>query len=413
MQFSESWYKAMVKRYLLYLFFKIKSVLKTLPRLAACTLVLSVAVLIAGLCGNKILNGNRDNTIHVKVAVVFSENDIKVNLGFNIFQNMDSLKNICTFVSTDMETALDMMEKGEVSAIAYIPENFVDGIMYGDNFPAVLITPENAGIETLLFCSIIDAGSHTLSYVQSGIYSVSDLLDAHGLNKYKSDAEEDLNRYYTKYALYRNEFFNTTTVSPTGNVSTAGYYISSGVILLLLLCTITASVHFAPCRPDVMSALKRCRIHDSYIKFSELLSVSLMFLVLLGIMLLISLFTPAKDMLEINFGGFAVVIFITFSVVSFAMFIYSLTDNRLAASLIVFISTAGMLYACGRIVPSVYLPDAVQNIGNFLPVKVWCSALESALFNGPLLRCTLLTLAITVVFFSGSVIAVKIKGRDY
>lgn len=412
-QFLKGWYSPMLKKNLLFLFFQIKSVFRTLPRLILCTAILAVIVVIAGLCGNKILNsGQEKNTVNVTVAVVMPENDLRVNVGFNIIKNMDGIESFCTFVSTDMDTALDMMANGDVVAITYIPEGFVDGIMYGDNTPAILITPENAGIESLLFCSVIDAGSHTLAYVQSGIYSVNELLTAHNMTSSIQEAETALNEYYTKYALGRDKFFEAKEVSLTGNVSTAGYYICSGIVLLLLLSGLTVSGHFSSYTANVRGVLKRERIGDSYIRFSELFSVSLMFYALFAVVLIIAQLTFGKKILNMNIAGFLTLFLIILSIESFIMFINTLTENRLSSTLVIFISTAAMLYACGRIVPSLYLPDGVASIGNFLPVKAWSDTLEASLFGGLLAKNILYTLICALLFYGGSVLATKLRGRD-
>lgn len=402
----------MIKKFLLFLWFQIKSAFKTLPKLAICSLILSALIVAAGVCGNKALNSSNMSAVVVDVALIVPEDDYRINMGLSFIKNMQSLTERCNFIETDEETALKMLEKGEIALAIYLPEKFVDGIMYGENYPASVITPKNAQIEALLFCAIAETGCRTLAYIQSGIYSVDDLLNSHNMSELIPEAEEDLNTYYIKYAINRGRFFEHNLVSATGNVSPVGYYICSGIILLVLLCGLTMSNQFSNYKPEIRQALSRNGIKDTHIRLTELIAVVLMFFLLIGSVVLAAQFTFAKEVLNTSFLGIIALLLVIMSIVSFLMFINTLTDNKLASTLVIFVISAAMLYACGRILPEVYLPDAVNTIGRFLPAKYWADTLESAFFAVPSVKNILFVALITIVFTCASIAATKIRGRD-
>ena len=401
----------MKNKHLLFMLFQLKSVCRDLPRLLICFVALALVILIAGVCGNSILN-SKNTPLNIKVGTVIPEDDSRVSFGVTMLQSMESINEVCTFEEMDLDTAKEKLEKGEIAFIAYVPEGFVDSILHGENTPGYVITPENANTETLLFCSVLDAGCHTFSYVQAGIYSVSDFLRDEGFSRSQmKEVEEDANMFYLRYAFNRSKFFNHINVSATGNTSVAGYYLCSGIILLVLLCSLTLGRHFSKHSTEVMCGLKRCGINSAYIKFTELLTVSLVFFGIIGSILLIGRFTFLKTFLHMNALGFMAVFAIIASIVSFIMFFNSFGTNKLASTLAVFLLTAVMMYVCGRFVPSAYLPDAVTSIGKFMPLTQWAEGLESALFAKIPVVCLLLNLGITGVFYGGSLLSEYIRGR--
>lgn len=402
----------MIKKFLLFLWFQIKSALKTLPKLAICSIVLSVLIVGAGICGNKTLNADNTSSIVIDVALIIPEDDYRINMVLNFIKNMQSLSERCNFIETDEATALEMLDKGEITLAIYLPENFVDGIMYGENYPASVITPKNTQTEAVLFCTTVETGCKTLAYIQSGIYSVDDLLNSHNMSELIPKAEEDLNTYYIKYAINRGRFFKHQVVSATGNVSSAGYYICSGIILLVLMCGLTMSGQFSNYKPEIRQALSRNGIKDVHIRISELTAVTLMFFLLIGSAVIIAQLTFAKELLNISVVGILSILLVIMSIVSFLMFVNTLTDNKLASTLVIFVLSAAMLYACGRILPEVYLPDAVNAIGGLLPAKYWADTLESALFATPSATNILSVILITFIFTGAAIAATKIRGRD-
>ena len=412
MRFSESWLP-MNRKHFLFMTFQLKSVCRDLPRLLICFAIIGLIILVAGICGNGILNSKK-GPLNIKVGTVTPDNDIRVQLGFAMIGSMESLNDVCTFEKMDLDTAKDKLQKGEIAFIAYVPENLVDDIMGGVNQPGYVITPENANTETLLFCSVLDAGCHTFSYVQAGVYAVEDFLVAQGCNKYQiKEANEDINAFYIKYALNRSKFFTHQSVSATGNTSVKGYYLVSGMLLLLMLCSLTLGRHFSKYSTEVLQGLRRCNINTAYLKFTEMFGISAVFFGITTLIIIIGKLTIFRNSIHLNPLDLLWIFLIIMSLISFIMFMNSIGKSRLASTIMVFLLTTVMMYVCGRFIPSAYLPESVQLIGNFLPLSWWAKGLESALFSNISWVNLLLSVGIGIVFYGGSVLAEHIKGRAF
>ncbi|MGN1188024.1 MAG: ABC transporter permease, partial [Lachnospiraceae bacterium] len=174
-------------RHLIYFKLQLKSALLCIPKLIAGTLLFSCIAVLIGYAGSKTLYHN-DSLFYFRVAAVLPENDPLVNIGFNMLTGMNSLKDYCEFIRTDEDNAKELLERGEVYGIVYIPQGFVEDIMNGKNTPAQILLSGSSGIETALFRSVLNAGSNTLAYVQSGIYALYDTYSRFGVSSLIADA---------------------------------------------------------------------------------------------------------------------------------------------------------------------------------------------------------------------------------
>ncbi len=402
----------MLKKHLLFLFFQIKSTLRSLPRLVICTAVFAAAVTALGICGNAALGRGMEDSVNVRVAAVIPEEDSDIALAFSLIANMDSLKSVCEFEILDIDDALDKMDRGELSAIIQIPEGFINSLMYGENTPGNVIVPENAGMESLLFCSLIGAGAQFLSYSEAGIYAVGDLLNVHSFNSMAAAAQDKLYDYYINYTMNRGNVFEPEPVSATGNLTTAGYYICSGIVLMLLLCGMTVADRFSNRPAAVMESLRASRISKAYIRFSELAGVTIMFFLLFALILTAAGSTFAAEYISLTPAGILLFLVLSASVSSFIMFICCVGDSGIVSVLLIFLCTALMMYASGRIVPSAYLPPAVERAGKLLPAYGWCRLTEAIISGGIHMPSLIMTAAYGLAFFGIGTAATVIKGRD-
>lgn len=401
----------MVKKHLLFLGFQAKTTIRILPLLLLCTLIFGCLSGALAYAGGKLLDSGDKGPMQIKVAAVVPENDPLVKLGLDTVKHMDSLKNICQIVTTDKSSALRMLQNNEVALALLLPPGFVDGIMDGTNLPATVYLPENSGLETMLFCSVIDAGSNTLAYVQSGIYAVDDLLRAHGKDSYVADAESWLNDFYMQYALNRNTFFQAEAVSSTGDVSMAGFFISSGVLLVMLLCGMSVTEVFASRKNSLMESLRIHGISPAFLRFGEFLSVTLLFFVLFQGMALLAGVTIDPDFIPDSISEVLAFLLLCGGISAFLMFLSCLGDSPMIHIVLLFLLSAVMLYAAGRIIPAAFLPSGVEAAGSRTPAAYWGHLLES-IFYGKLQAVDLcMTSFYGVLFFCLSIVITVAKRR--
>lgn len=403
-----------MKKHLLYLLFQIKSALRTIPRIIICTVVLAVIVLAIGFCGNKFMNTD-SKSINAEVAVVLPPNDVELLFAFNIYASMDSMKEITSFtVLNDKQQALDLLAAGKVAAIADIPDGFIASILDKNHTPAIgsIIVPQNSGIESMMFCSVINAGVKTLAYNQAAIYSIADIVWNNNLGEDVYKLTNDyLNDVMIKYAMTRSAFYDNITISSTGEISLVDYYLASVFVLLIILCGLSITGIFSSESPAVMNSMKINRISKSYIRICQYLSASVIFTLLFLTLAFVFNFIKAFKF-HMDFGDALIFILLVFSITAFIMFMCVIADNGLVSTLLIFVSGMGMLYACGRILPSIYLPKLAATIGEYLPMNHWCSLFESmgtAIINTTAL---LYTFCYGIFFIIASLIVTAFRWRD-
>lgn len=403
----------MVKKHFLFLFFQIKSAFSILPRLIICSVIFGAIAVSVAFCGNQILNKDSKSPVKIVVAAVLPENDPDVKTGFQIVSNMESLSSICSFISTDKDTALKMLSDNEISAIIEIPPGFVDDLMYGRNTPATIILPENSGFDNLVIKSVIDAGAQSLSASEAGIYAVLDFLEDRDYNEEAVTADKVLFEYYLKYTFNRGSFFKHEMVSATGNSTLTGFYLASGTVFIMLLCGMAATGYFSNRPAAVTDSLKISGISKGYMRLSEYAGITLMFFILFGIIIGVCTFTPLSGFISMNLTGILSFLVLTCSVISFIMFLCCLADSGFVSNLLIFLLSSVMLFAGGRIIPGAYLPVLLERIGMYFPAYSWCNLAESmflGIFNSKAL-CS--SLFFGVIFFAGSILITLIKGNEH
>lgn len=403
----------MLKKHILYLLYQIKSSFSIVPRLLVCALVLTLALATVGISGNKLLNEDRTE-ISAKVAVVLPENDPVLRLAFGMYVSMDSMNKLASFtILHDREEALELISNKEVSAVAVLPNGFIDAILDGTSTSPELILPTDMGVESMIFSTILDAGARSLAYGQATTRTLSDIIAKYDMGLVvAAEAAAYTSSLTTHYSLMRTEFYNTIHLSQTGETTTVNYYFSSVVILMMLLSSIAITGIFVNHSPAVMESMKINGFSKGYIRFSEYLSVAFIFSLLFGVITIAGGLTLNKDVFSISLAGIFSYIIIVLSVMAFITFLCVIADSGLVSTLLIFLSSLLMIYACGRILPSVFLPDTVARIGSFLPVKHWCILYEAVNQGTTHIPSLAYSAAYGVLFFGSSVGVTYLKGRD-
>ena len=183
--------------------------------------------------------GKNDTDGKVKVALVVDDDNIYVNAAINYLFEDEKVRELCEFTRTDMKTAAEMLLNGEKQAVVLIPEGFFDAIMNGGNVSPKVILKKSGQISSLAyFQEMISAGAKSLAIAQAAIYAADDICRTLAPEKY-NETENYLNRTLMLTVLRRDTLFKTQIVSPTGNVTLAGFYIA-GAVMAVILFSMTA-----------------------------------------------------------------------------------------------------------------------------------------------------------------------------
>ena len=152
----------------------------------------------------------------VTLALTAPEGDGVPRLLEQFIGDMEDVAQYCRFVALDEEEAMEALEQGEVTAVLALPEDFIHGVMWGENPDLRLIVAGDRPLESLLLLWVGQSASDILSAFQSGVYAVLDLYEEApppGLTR--DQVVRDINLRYISLALNRSAMFRMQEVSAT------------------------------------------------------------------------------------------------------------------------------------------------------------------------------------------------------
>lgn len=376
----------MMKKTLILWKLELKRMLKQTP------LMLLEAVLLLGVLGIFTFGVAklwlRDaKALQITIAVVEKEENPLTNLLLNYVQGMESISEICKFQITSEEEGFSMLREGKAAAVLILPEGMVEGIMDGSNAPVQVFFPEEAGVESALLKELTDAGVQMLRVAQAEIYGIYDTAKAYGTLEHLSVLEMDIDRYNLAFALDRLALFQTQEISATGGLSILQYGAASGAVFFLLLLGMACYPVMQPYPTVLRKQLVRKESEQEDSASANGCAGHAVWVLVRSFGLLVRGGLEAAGygawIPKIGIVQAGVCLLILFCATAFVFLVFQLAGSGTAAILLLFFLTAAMQYLAGGFVPSIFLPEAVQRIGKFLPVTYLVDAAGS-LYSGRL-----------------------------
>ena len=384
---------------------ELKRTIKQLPGMLLEAVLLLAVLGVAAFGAVKFLYQD-SSIVQVSVAVVEEEENPLTDLVINYVQGMESISESCRFLPVSKEEGFAMLEKGEAAALVLLPGGVIEGILNGSNVPVQVYFPENAGIESALLKELTDAGVRMLDVAQAQIYGIYDTAKEYGALENLSVLEADIDRYNLAFALERLALFRTQEVSATGNLSMIEYAVASGFIFFLLLLGMACYPMMQPYSDVMKKQLMREGVSNGWQCFGKwLCGLGAMGIGGLCFGLAIkgglSLFGYAKWFPKPQNGQAAAwvmtCVLILLCITTFVFLIFQMAGSGTAAILILFFLAVIMMYVSGGFLPSAFLPDAVCEVGKFLPTTYLIEAAGS-LYRGTV---SLKTAGILMLFTTG------------
>ena len=171
----------------------------------------------------------------VTLAITAPEGDPVPEQLARVLPNMNDVSQYCQVRAMGLQEALACLERGEVTAILSLPENFIQGILNGTNPDVELIVRGDRPLESLLTFWIGQSASDMLAAFQSGIYAVLELYQENppdGLTY--QQAVGQINLRYVNWMMNRQSMFRTQMVSATDQLSVGIHYCLSLLAYLML-----------------------------------------------------------------------------------------------------------------------------------------------------------------------------------
>lgn len=361
-----------MRTFLIYLQMECKRTLKSIPYVLTGAIVL---VLLAGaiaFSAGKLLYGDRA-VGRIKVGVVMPEDDALAGMAMRMVSSLDSVKSLCDFTYVEAAQGRRQLKDGELLALLEIPDGLVEGIMDGSNVPVTVVLPDNAGLEAAVFKELTGAGSSLLKTAQAGIYAADDYLNAYGMTVFIAQAERDLNEVFLRCALARERCFSAEEASAAGDVGVAAYYGISAAVGVLLLLGIPAACIAGPYRPATEEMLLRIGIGRAQRTAARTLSLCLLFLLFFSVPAAVAAY---RGLFKAEAAAPLMGLLLCLAAAGWIHLHYELCRNETAAILLLFGTTVVMLFMSGGIIPSVFLPKAVQAAGKWMPAAYFADGIR-------------------------------------
>lgn len=359
--------------YLIYLQLEIKKALKVMPRLFAGAIVLIAILGAIAFSASKVLYD--DELIgRIQIGVVLPADDILAETALRMLASLESVKSVCDFRYMDEESGMARITSGDLHALMLVPEGFVKGVISGENTPLKIVLPDDQGIEAMIFKELADSGARTLSVGQASIYAMDEMCIAYEVSNEIARVEEELNRIYLAYSLPREDYFRYYNVSAIEDVTVAEYYGISAAVLLLLYCGIPLASFCEPKRAVMVKKLQGIGINIGLQILSQLIAVALLLMIVSGVFLVcLSCF----GIVSFQMIYIPVMALVCVTIASLIVSVYTITNRAIVGVMCLFFLSTCMVFLSGGLIPSLFLPEMVRELKNFVPTTPLAEILKS------------------------------------
>lgn len=364
-----------------YLHMQIRKTIKLFPRMLLQATLLMLLIGVVAFCAIRSME-QEPLAVRADIGVVVRDEDTITRMALQYVENLESASQVCRFLRMSEEEGFRALEKGEIAALVVLPEQIVQGIMDGRNPSVDIFFPENAGLETMLLRELTESGSGLLRVAQAQIYGAYDTAEHYEIMDRLSVMEADIDSYNLAFALDRLALYDAEQVSATGRMSVPQYYAASGVVLFLLL----SGMALYPVMRQEPAAFRRQLMRQgtgsAWQGFCQWICCFLCIMLvtcMIGIAGVIA-GAAAPDLAEkvsamiVNGGMYesavmkmGIFLLVLVTVSAYLALLYSVAGSRTGSILLIFLLSVVMIYLSGGLVPSVFLPRAVQAVGEKLP----------------------------------------------
>ena len=337
---------------------------------------------------NMSFSGTRER---LKIGIVGDVSIPYFDAGLNTLKYLDSSNQIVEIITMPLEQAVDLMNRGKLSAYIVIPEGFIESVENGSNdMQVTYVTSAGAqGIESIFKEHIADIVSTLLINAQAGIFAIDNLAYRHGQRSHLNEYNYQMNMNYIRWTLDRKNFLRVEEQPLSKGVGIYGYYLCAVICSFLVFFGIGSLWLFTGNKDDRHKFLYS-KGNSAFVQIAcESLSYYVLMLCCLLIVFVIILIFAGSGKLtlpEWRFcGAFAGSIKLFFAAVMVCLMLGSLqvmlfeAVNQIVPSVLLQFLTGFVLsFIGGCFYPLDFFPTVVQNVGKILPVGQGLSLLANS-----------------------------------
>ncbi len=379
-----------------------------------CLPVFFAALLIFGLLIGTIYSSlsrslyEGESIARATVGVVTDESDTRyIDMLIDYLSGMESAAFALDFEMMDEDEAVRELNRGNLVAVLLLPEDTINGILYGDNFPVQVVFSKEQSLSNVFLYELTHAGMKLLSSAQASTYAAAELYDKADMYSELGNAYNDIDLLNFSFVLSREKLFVTEDTLPA-------IYIYAATALILLLSF--SHICFAPALKREDKGFYQLLFSGRSNTFTYLLVKYVLNCIVFFVLQLIGLiiFSHVAEDAELYFDikNILMIFLCAALITSVGLFLEQLFSEPGAIMSQIILSIA-MLFLCGAILPAAFLPGPISALGNAMPYAPLHRSLAYFL-NGSSADPELLPLALwSAGLFAASWVIFKIRKETY
>lgn len=344
-----------------YLRVQLKKTVCMIPGMLGMAVMLIAVIGMTAFCAVR-LQQKEALQIDAAIAVVLEGDNAMTGLLLPYVEQMESVSAYCHFEQLDRQTAMESLETGKVVAVVILPEQLLEGILDGTNPSVEVYFQGKSGIEQFLFTRLLQSGEGLLNVAQAQIYGAYDTTKEYGRMEQLAEMEGAIDSYNLAFALDRMAVFHTISLSATGQMSLAEYYLAAALVWFFLLFGMALYPVMTPESASLRGQLARQGTGRIWQVFTRWLC-GLVMMLLIALLMLVA----GKTIVRLTPEKLLLVCLALMMITLYVTLLYRLGGRGSMGILLIFLTSTLMSYASGAIVPKALLPEQIRLLGEKLP----------------------------------------------
>ena len=405
-----------------YFCLQIKRVVRFLPIILVVFLLLSVlsAIIFSAMLK---ADENKEDKQKLAIGIVGDTEDTFLGIGISALEKFDTSRFAIEFVELDEDKAKSSLQRGEISAYAVIPDDFVNSLVYGEIKKIKYYTnDDSAGISAVFEKEVTKVISDMLIQSQKGIYGLDKAMEDNGAGYKAGEKMNELCLEYIELIINRTSMGKNEFIGVSDNVSMPGYFLCSVSTLFIFLFGI-ACVSLYVKRDISLNRILFAKGQGGYRQvICEYFAYFLLVYIVVAVTsICVAVFGGLKPVIpELEYMDFFQVLLLiarlipVIAMISALHFLlFEISRDIVSGVLIQFVVSVSLTYISGCFYPIYFFPEVVQKISLFLPGGISRSYLAGCIANKPMNTGFVLVLLYFIMFLGVTILVRnrRIKGR--
>ena len=405
-----------------YFYSQVKRVVRFLPIILVISMVLCVLVSII-FSAMLSIDENKKDKQKFAIGVVGDTKESFLGIGISALENFDSSRFAIEFVELDEEKAKSSLQKGEISAYAVVPDDFVNSLVHGEiKKIKYYTTDDGVGISAVFEKEVTQVISNILVQSQKGVYGLADAMEDNGASYCTGEKMNELCAEYFELIINRTSMGKNEYIGIADEVSMQGYFLCSIITLFVFLFGISCVSMYAKRDISLNRILNaKGQSGQRQIICEYFTYFLLVYLVVFVTSVCVVVLGGLKSLIpELEYMGMSEILLFTIRIIpvvamisAFHFLLFEITRDIVTGVLLQFVASVSLTYISGCFYPIYFFPEIVQRISTFLPAGLARSYLSESIVQKPI-TISFVFILIYFVLFLGVTILVRnrrIKGR--